>query len=115
NEGCPERIRERAGFQKTGTAAEPAGELPSGDFKVSAFPNPFGTTFVLTFELSVPAPVDLSIFDALGRRVVTLIDGVRPAGLTTVTVDGSSWPQGVYHFVFRAGDVAHTGRIIHVR
>ncbi|MFO7655376.1 MAG: M1 family aminopeptidase [Candidatus Krumholzibacteriia bacterium] len=53
-----------------------------------AHPNPFNPRTTLGFDLSMPGPVRLDLFDLRGRRVRTLVDGDRPAGRTLVEWDG---------------------------
>jgi hypothetical protein len=106
---------ERAGFQKTGTASEPDGEIPDVSFEVSSAPNPFGSSVVLTVSLPTAADVELSIYDALGRRVSTAAHFSRPAGTHALAISAASWAQGVYHYVVRAGDLVRTGQFIHVK
>lgn len=42
-------------------------------------PNPFRSRTTLEFDLSAPGPASLEVFDIAGRRVATLLDGVRLA------------------------------------
>jgi len=51
-------------------------------------PNPSSTATRLEFALPSAASVDLSVFDASGRRVVTLAHGELSAGTHPVTWDG---------------------------
>jgi YVTN family beta-propeller protein len=61
-----------------------------------AVPNPSGGpagaagggTTTLRFSLPVAADVRLDVYDAVGRRVATLVDGPRSAGEGTATWDG---------------------------
>lgn len=56
-------------------------------------PNPFGGVAgaretTLRFSLPVAADVRLEVYDALGRRVATVLDGRQPAGAGAATWDG---------------------------
>jgi hypothetical protein len=106
---------ERAGFEMTDTAGEPGAELPREHIQVTSAPNPFGASAVLTFALPTAAEVDVSIYDALGRRVTTIARGAGPSGLQTLRIDASSWSQGVYYYVLQTGDVVRTGQLIHLK
>jgi hypothetical protein len=64
-------------------------------------PNPFNPSTTVRFELPWASHVQLHIYDALGRRVATLLDEERPAGAQSVRwlgVDerGVSVASGVY-------------------
>jgi hypothetical protein len=54
------------------------------------YPNPFNPATRITFELAEPDVVELAIYDASGRRVRTLVDGVVTAGPHIVTWDGNA-------------------------
>src|SRR5262245_48627026 len=51
-------------------------------------PNPSSAATRLEFSLPEAASVDLSVFDASGRRVATVLSGELPAGPRTATWDG---------------------------
>ena len=53
------------------------------------------------------------LYDALGRTVATLFDGVRDAGSSRVTLDASALLPGVYYYRLSAGSRTLT-RAMHV-
>jgi hypothetical protein len=55
-----------------------------------AFPNPFAGTTSIAFDLPRAAPIMLTIYDAAGRVVRTLLDGQLPAGRHELGWDGRS-------------------------
>lgn len=73
----------------------------SGTALMSLQPNPFSTATALHIHLPQSALVRLSVHDALGRRVRTLVEEIRPAGPSAAAWDGrndSGFPVagGVY-------------------
>jgi hypothetical protein len=52
------------------------------------FPNPFGSGTSLRYHLRRAESVRLTIYDIAGRAVVTLLDGVQPAGAHTLRWNG---------------------------
>ena len=52
------------------------------------YPNPFNPSTTLRFELPASGPATLRIYDARGRAIQTLFDGVASAGVTTVRWNG---------------------------
>ncbi len=52
------------------------------------YPNPFNPGTTIRFYLPRTSRVRLEIFDILGRKIRTLVEGVRPAGEHRVTWDG---------------------------
>ncbi|MBU1881475.1 T9SS type A sorting domain-containing protein, partial [bacterium] len=61
-----------------------------------AYPNPFNPTTAISYQLSAFSHVNLSVYDVSGRKVTTLVDGYRDAGLHEVTFDASGLASGVY-------------------
>jgi glucose/arabinose dehydrogenase len=66
----------------------------TGDLALSVSPNPSTNQARLGFALPQASNVRLEIFDLLGRRVRTLIDGPREEGRTEVVWDGSDEQGG---------------------
>ena len=56
--------------------------------------------------------MQLAVFDVLGRRVATLVDGVQPAGDHTATWRADGFPSGVYVVTLQAGSATQTQRIV---
>jgi len=59
-------------------------------------PNPFGASTLVTYDLPTSGRVTLTVYDAAGRRVETLLDTVRPEGIGTLTWSTQPRASGVY-------------------
>ncbi|NQV74035.1 T9SS type A sorting domain-containing protein [bacterium] len=71
-------------------------EVPT-DFALDQnYPNPFNPTTSIQFNLPATQNVNLSVFDVLGRRVATLVNGQMAAGRHNVTFEASNLPSGMY-------------------
>ncbi|MEP0546724.1 MAG: T9SS type A sorting domain-containing protein [Rhodothermales bacterium] len=81
----------------------------------AAFPNPFSRATTIPFEVERPGPVRLSVFDVLGRRVTTLVDGDVAAGSHRATLDGSHLATGVYFVVLEADRQRQATKVLLVR
>jgi len=86
------------------------GDVPVAAVRLEApHPNPFNPRAEIRFTLAEAGPVDLVVFDARGRLVKTILDGVhREAAEDRVFWDGtndagSAVPSGTYLFRIRAG------------
>jgi hypothetical protein len=67
----------------------PVAPVPMPAFRLYPnFPNPFRTTTTLKFGLPQPGTVRLTVYDVMGRRVASLVDGFRGSGMHTVRWDG---------------------------
>jgi hypothetical protein len=94
------------GLTSSSPVAPQAGvETPKVFALLPANPNPFNPTVNLSFTLPVAARATLEIFDLMGRKVATLVDGARTAGVHTCTWSASGSQQaasGIYIVSFRA-------------
>ncbi|NIR47641.1 T9SS type A sorting domain-containing protein [candidate division KSB1 bacterium] len=84
------------------------------------YPNPFNPATQIHFELSSRNHVTLTIYNALGKKVKTLVDEIREAGSYSVTWDGTDKrgqpiPSGVYFYRFDAGIASGTKKMILMR
>jgi hypothetical protein len=75
---------------------ELSGNLPKVFALSQNYPNPFNPTTNIDFALPATEMVDLSIFNILGQKVVTLINGVRKAGTYSVQFDATELSSGWY-------------------
>ncbi len=72
------------------------------NFKLNQnFPNPFNPTTTIRYGLPKAAKVQLSIYDMLGRKIVTLVNEIEQAGFHHVdwngkTSNGSQVSSGTY-------------------
>lgn len=75
--------------------------LPEGYVLYQNYPNPFNPETQIAFDLPAAGAVRLDIFNVLGQQVLSLYDGVLPAGTHTLTWNGrdrsgQSVSSGVY-------------------
>ncbi len=69
----------------------------SRDFVLNQnYPNPFNHKTTIRYRLFVSTTIRISIFNILGKRVVTLVKGFKNAGQYKVDWDTSIVPNGVY-------------------
>ena len=70
--------------------------LPARVALGAPFPNPARGTATVVVEVPEAGAVRLSVYDALGREVVTAFDGPMSAGRHAVALDVARLPAGVY-------------------
>ncbi len=67
------------------------------DYQLSQnYPNPFNPSTTITYSLKESGPIDLSIYDVLGRKVTTLINAIQEKGAYTLTVNAQNLASGIY-------------------
>jgi hypothetical protein len=68
------------------------------------YPNPFNPTTQITFDMNQSGPANLTVYNLMGQKVATLLDGFTEAGSHTVSFDGTNLPTGTYLYTLKAGD-----------
>lgn len=64
-------------------------ELPT-DFSVSVFPNPFNPSTTIQYSLAEMGELKITIYDVLGKEVITIDEGVKTAGTYSFIWDGKN-------------------------
>ena len=73
--------------------------LPTHYALYQNYPNPFNPSTTITYALSAPGDVTLSIYDILGRKITDLISSYQSTGNHTAVWNASRFPSGVYVYV----------------
>lgn len=85
------------------------------------FPNPFNPSTTISYNLKEKSNVTLEIFDILGRKIKSLVDGeIQSAGRHIVVwngknISGNSVSSGVYLYRIHANDFIETKKMLLIR
>jgi hypothetical protein len=85
---------------------------PTAFFLSPNYPNPFNSSTLIEYGLPEPGSVKVDIFDILGRKVQTLVDGTQPAGYHQVTWKADKVPSGLYFYRIQAGEKTQTRKCL---
>ncbi len=91
--------------------AEPSGASAA----LAVYPNPASGPVAVSVTLGQSQPVEVALFDALGRRVAVLHDGPLAAGHHTLRLATAALPAGVYVLRLRTQTSTLTRRLVVVR
>ena len=75
---------------------EDAAGLPDQFELYNNYPNPFNPRTTIRFAVPIEGPVQLDVYDILGRRVTRLVDQNYQAGFHEVNFDATRLASGVY-------------------
>jgi hypothetical protein len=83
----------------------------------ACYPNPFNPFTTIRFYVKNKGRVTITIYDAAGRRIMTLVDRIYPAGEFEVPWDGTNSRgktvrSGVYFAQMVAGDHVASGKMV---
>jgi len=76
------------------------------------YPNPFNAVTEIRYALPRDCRVRLDVYNILGQKVVSLVDGNQKAGYKTARWDAGSLSSGIYFYRLRAGDFVQTRKMI---
>ena len=84
------------GQRSTGIEDGDGVEMPSVVTLNQNYPNPFNPATSISFVLPQAANVSLAVYDVIGRKVATLVDGQLASGTHNVSFNAASLPSGMY-------------------
>ncbi|MBD3233391.1 MAG: T9SS type A sorting domain-containing protein, partial [candidate division Zixibacteria bacterium] len=64
-----------------------------------------------TFELPAAGNVNLEVYNLMGQKVATLVDGHKEAGQHSVNWNAADQASGVYFYKLSAGEKVFTQRV----
>ena len=110
----------RGASNSTGTAVQDQPLIVTEYALLQNYPNPFNPSTVITFAIPRQEQVQLTVYNAIGQRIRTLINSQRPAGSHTVVWDGKDnlgreVASGTYFYELVAGTFSKSARMLLVR
>ena len=79
------------------------------------YPNPFNPETRIRYDLSAQVHARLTVYDALGRPVATLVDEKQQPGSYTVAFDATNLASGTYIYELAAGGAIQREKMTLVR
>lgn len=76
------------------------------------FPNPFNPSTSIKYNIPERVFVEIGIYDILGRKIETLVNEEKPAGIYEITWYAESLPSGVYFYQLKAGGFIETKKML---
>ena len=99
-----------AGISKNGNG------IPSEYMLYQNYPNPFNPTTTIKFDVGVqyiePLPVQIRVYDVLGKEVAVLVNEKLRPGTYKITWDASNYPSGVYFYKLTTADYNQTKKMV---
>ncbi len=89
------------------------GLAPIAETSVQVYPNPsLGSEAVtIAFTTTVSTEITIELYDLLGNKVQTLMDGNAEAGEQRIVVNTASLASGMYVYRIKAGEQLHSGKL----
>ncbi len=99
------------GAARRGLSAKTVRPVPSEIKLGRSVPNPSQGPVTIEYGLPEETRVQIEVYDVLGRKVTTLVEGSRPPGRHEVTLEGGRLPSGTYFYRMKAGGRQKTRRL----
>jgi hypothetical protein len=78
-------------------------------FEAKAYPNPFANDFLINVTTESKSPVNIKVYDMIGRLVDQQQIGVNNMETSAI---GAQYPSGVYNVVITQDETAQTLRVV---
>jgi len=72
--------------------------------KLRTFPNPFKDIVTIDYNLTIPSLIKIAIYDALGRMIDTVHQGIQQAGTQRIIWQPKELPTGIYFVSLKGGN-----------
>ena len=97
----------------TGIEEQGQGALPAPALRLGR--NPVFERVELSYELERSGPVSCTVYDAAGKEVARLVDGIQSAGRHDVSWDAAGAAPGIYFVELTAAGSASAARLVKAR
>ena len=100
------RVEDLSGF------AQEMSRIPDEFALLQNFPNPFNPRTTIVFGLPKASSVKIEVFNIVGQKIATLVDGFISAGYHNVQFDASVYASGIYLYRIQAGKFQQIKRML---
>jgi hypothetical protein len=98
------------------TDIKPGNSNVPAEFSLSQnYPNPFNPATTINYSLPKEGHVKLSVFNALGSKVATVVDEYKPAGNYSVRFNASNLSSGIYLYKLESGNYTASRKLILIK
>ena len=88
------------------------GELASAYRLEQNYPNPFNPATTVNFSLPQVTKANISIYNALGQKVLEVVNQELSAGFHSVNIDASSLSSGMYFYKLQTNNYSKTMKML---
>ncbi|AFN73778.1 5'-nucleotidase domain-containing protein [Melioribacter roseus P3M-2] len=83
------------------------------DFSLSQnYPNPFNPTTKIKYSVPKKSFVNITVYDILGREIITLVNEEKTPGNYEVEFDGGNLSNGIYLYRMQSGEFSEIKKLI---
>jgi len=79
------------------------------------YPNPFNSQTTISYSLPKASLVTIDIYDLLGRKLETLVEGKQDAGSYNIVWDATNRSSGIYFYRIKAEEMSINRKMVLVK
>jgi hypothetical protein len=79
------------------------------------YPNPFNPSTLIRYSLEKDGLTNISIYNALGQKVATIVNEIKKAGSYDVIFDASKLASGVYFYRMESGNFISIKKMLFIK
>ena len=87
-------------------------QIPSTYTLFQNYPNPFNPTTNIRFAIPKSSNVKITVYDAIGKEVTTLVNNELNAGTHTISWNASGLASGIYLYRIEAGNFVQVNKML---
>jgi hypothetical protein len=76
------------------------------------YPNPFNPSTIISYSLAKDGIVRLTVYNAIGSKVATVVNEYKNAGNYSVQFNGNNLASGIYLYRLEAGNYSAAKKFI---
>ncbi len=104
-------------WREVSVERQPTAQVPSDYVLEQNFPNPFNPTTEISYTIPRNGHVTLAIYNAMGQKIATLVDGQQTAGRyraewNGMDDNGNRMSSGIYFYRLQADGVSKTMKMV---
>ncbi len=104
-----------SGQQSVTSLDNPESLIAKGFLLEQNYPNPFNPVTTIKYQLSTSSRVQLTVFNALGQKVVALVNAVQNTGEHRIEFDGGTLPSGTYYYELKVSGQSSVGKMMLIK
>ena len=90
-------------------------EIPTVFSLSQNYPNPWNPSTTIRYGLPNNSPVELTLYNVLGQKVVQLVDQQQQRGYHEILLDGNGLASGTYFYRLQAGNFVQMKKLLLLR
>ncbi len=88
---------------------------PTEYYLLQNYPNPFNPSTTIKYSIPESGNVKLIVYNFLGEKVATLVNGYKEAGTYRVNFNASKLSSGVYYYKIQSNRFSEVKKMILLR